>query len=145
MIDWDFAFAQPLQKCAVLPKLLENVPRGAPPDTSGPLAYLDLPADKTFFLSALAEKEKQRTGTTKITRLIESSSTRNFFKLSHHVATVQQEFAVRFCARSRENLAAAMQEIEHLVADNTGFSRDDPVIVEVVKSIRDQLASSSVE
>lgn len=129
----------------MLPKLLENVPGGAPPDTSGPLAYLDLPADKTFFLSALAEKEKQRTGTTKITRLIESSSIRNFFELSHHVATVHQEFAVRFCARSRENLAAAMQEIEHLVADNTGFSRDDPVIVEVVKSIRDQFASSSVE
>ncbi|MCJ1251602.1 hypothetical protein MMC30_008837 [Trapelia coarctata] len=136
----DFTFAHPIQKCAVLPKLLENVPGGAPPDLPGPLAYLDLAADKKFFLSALAEKEKKRTGTTDMTKLIETSSNRNFFELSHHVAAIHQEFAVRFCTRSGENLTAAMEELEHFLADNTGFSRDDLVIMEVVKSLRDQLA-----
>jgi len=141
LIDWDFSFAQPLQKSAVFPKLLKNVPGGAPPDIPGPLAYLDLAADKVYFLSTLAEKEKQRTCATNLTRLIESPSNRNFFELSHHVATVHQEFAVRFCTRSRENLAAAMKEIEHFLAGNDAFNRDDPVIVEVVKSMRDQLTS----
>lgn len=68
LIDWDFNFAQSLQKRVVLPKLLENVPGGAPPDVPGPLAYLDLAADKTFFLPALAEKEKEGLGMTRITR-----------------------------------------------------------------------------
>lgn len=120
------------------------MPGGAPPDVPGPFAYLDLAADKTFFLSALAEREKQRTGTTKITRLIETSSERNFFELSHNVAAIHLEYAVRFCTRSRENLTAAMEEIEHFLADNTGFSRDDSVIVDVEKAIRDQLTSSSL-
>ena len=128
----------------MFPKLLENVPGGVPADVPDTLAHLDLGADKGYFLSALAEREQQRTGSTKITRLIETSSERNFFELSHHVATVHKEWATRFCERSRENLTAAVQEVEHFLADNAGFSGDDSVIVEALKSMEDQLASFSL-
>ena len=143
LIDWDFAFAQPLQKCAVLPKLLENVPGGAPPELAEELAYVDLAADKFYFLSVLAEKERERSKslgvTMNITKLIETSSERNFFELSHHVATIHKEFVARFCVKSRENLKAAMEELDRFVGVNAEFSRDDVTIVEIRKNLEEQL------
>lgn len=79
VIDWDFNFAVPIQKAATFPKFFENVPGAAPPGMPESHAYLDLSADKSQFLSILAEKERERTHGTSFTKLIETSSERNFF------------------------------------------------------------------
>jgi len=75
--------------------------------------------------------------------LIETSSSRNFFELSQHVAAIHQELAGRFCTRSRENLTAALEAIGPFLANNNNarFSREDAAIVEVAKSIRHRLTA----
>lgn len=127
---------QPLQTCAVFPKLLEYVPGAASNAPKEPNPYLDLAAEKTYFLSVLAAKERRRTGgTTEITRLIANSSERHFFEFSHHAATVHRAFVARFCETSREDVAAAMEELERFVAHDVGFTSDDSVVVEVRREL----------
>ena len=109
----------PLQKAATFPKLLENVPGGAPPDLPSEDAYVDLAAEKQYFLSVLFREETRRTGATSITRLIESSSERNFFEMSLHRLPVHQEFVKRFCLGTPANLAAASAQLLHFRAANT--------------------------
>jgi len=143
IIDWDFAFAHPLQKCAVFPKLLENIPGAAPPDLPESLAYINFRVDKAYLLSVLAEKERQRgnrTGrTTDFTKLIETSSERNFFEQSHHIVTTHREFASRFCERSHDNVVSALKQINSFVAKNPEFSHHDGALVDVVMYLEDLL------
>ena len=68
IIDWDFTYASPVQKAAIFPKLLENVPGGAPPSVPEPYKYLDLKKDKLNFLTIFATKEHQLTGDTSLTQ-----------------------------------------------------------------------------
>ncbi|KAB8238588.1 uncharacterized protein BDW43DRAFT_262097 [Aspergillus alliaceus] len=42
-------------------------------------AYLDLSVDKSYFPAILADKERQRTNSTSITKLTETNSVRNLF------------------------------------------------------------------
>jgi hypothetical protein len=147
VIDWDFSFAQPLQKHAVFPKLLENVPGGAPPELPQALAYQDLAADKAFFVSLVAEKEKRqkgaslspvmRTSTSKplIAQIIESSSERNFFELSHHIYPVHQEFVRRYYPRTYENLVAAREQIDRFLATNPGFTDDSQTVTDLINKL----------
>lgn len=121
LIDWDFTFASPLQKAATFPKLLENVPGGAPPEIPETHAYIDLSTEKSYFLTVFAEKERQRTDNTSITRLIETSGERNFFELSLHRPSVHKEFAKRFCFRTPRNIRAALAEIDNFLAANADF------------------------
>jgi hypothetical protein len=143
----NFTFAQPLQKCAVLPKLLENVPDTAPPDLPDALAYIDFRADKSFFLSTFSQKEEQQQqhektgGTTSLAKLIETSGERNFFELSHHVIPAHKEFVARFCQRNRENSIAALEQMDHFLDDNTQFSCADAVVSDVVKALEEMLKS----
>lgn len=53
--------------------------------------------------------------------------------MSHHYQTVHPEFVARFCERSRENLQAALAQVEGFVgrASNAGFGGDDEGVVEV--------------
>lgn len=134
IIDWDFTFAQPLQKCAVFPKLLENVPGGAAPHLSEPFCYPDLAYDKAYFLSILAKKEKKKTGENSISKLIETSTERNFFEVSHHVAKVHEEYAARFCERSLENIRAALRQCDEFVADNNEF-KDNTILDGIRKQL----------
>ena len=131
------AFALPLQKCAVWPKLLENIPGASPPHLPEPLRNLDFSADKAYFLSVFSRKEHQRTGKTEIAKLIETSSERNFFEMSHHYPTVHPEFVARFCARTMESLKAPLEQIDQFLANvNTAeFGKDDEGIGEVRREI----------
>jgi hypothetical protein len=140
LIDWDAAFALPLQKSAVWPKLLETIPGAIPPHLPEPLHNLDFSADKAHFLSVFSQKEQQRTGKTDIAKLIETSSERNFFEMSHHYQTVHPEFVARFCGRSRGNLEAALGEVEGFLGNgsNAGFEGDEGV-VEVGREIEGML------
>ena len=122
MIDWDFTFAVPLQKAATFPKLVENVPGGAPPKTPKELAYLDFSADKTYFLDILSKKEKEINGKSIIAGLMNNSSERNFFEMSLHRVPVHEEFVKRFCTRSPENVKAALKEMDSFLASNPEYS-----------------------
>ncbi|KNG82932.1 hypothetical protein ANOM_007954 [Aspergillus nomiae NRRL 13137] len=135
IIDWDCNFAVPLQKAATLPKLLENVPGAAPLSLPETHAYLDLAADKSYFLSILAEKERKRTNGTSITRLMETSSERNFFEMSHHRVPVHREFVSRFCPRTRENVLAALKEVERFLDINAMFKAGDEAIARTVQTL----------
>ncbi|KAI9821475.1 MAG: hypothetical protein M1832_003322 [Thelocarpon impressellum] len=137
VIDWDFTSATPLQVAATFPKLLENVPGGAPPEIPESLAYVDLSADKASFLRILAAKEKARAnGNTAITTLVESSSERKFFEMSLHRRAVHREFVERFCARTRENVLAASAQVEpFLVANLRFFGGSDAAMVEVAAEL----------
>ncbi len=105
------------------------------------LHNLDFSADKAYFLSVFSRKEQQQTGNTDIATLIETSSERNFFEMSHHYPTVHPEFMARFCPRSRENLKAALEQVEGFVgnANNVGFGEDDEGVVEVRRDIEELL------
>jgi hypothetical protein len=156
VIDWDFSFAQPLQKHAVFPKLLENVPGGAPPELPNALAYQDLAADKAYFVSLVAEKEKQQSGTRLkstmttsaskplLAHIIESSSERNFFELSHHIYPVHQEFVRRYCPRTHENLVAARAQMDHFLAINIGFSDDSQPVTNLIDQLKHLLEAESL-
>ncbi|GAB1194032.1 hypothetical protein APSETT444_003269 [Aspergillus pseudonomiae] len=135
IIDWDCNFAVPLQKAATFPKLLENVPGGAPPSLPATHAYLDLAADKSYFLSILAEKERKRTNGTSITRLMETSRERNFFEMSHHRVPVHREFVSRFCPRTSENVLAALKEVERFLDINAMFKASDEAIARTVQTL----------
>ncbi|KAB8210286.1 hypothetical protein BDV34DRAFT_220878 [Aspergillus parasiticus] len=135
IIDWDCNFAVPLQKAATFPKLLENVPGGAPPGLPATHAYLDFAADKRYFLSNLAEKEMKRTNGTSITQLMETSSERNFFEMSHHRVPVHRGFVSRFCSRTRENVGAALKEVERFLDINPMFKASDEAIVRTVQML----------
>ncbi|KAE8331516.1 hypothetical protein BDV39DRAFT_201166 [Aspergillus sergii] len=139
IIDRDCNFAVPLQKAATFPKLLENVPGAAPPGLSETHAYLDFAADKRFFLSILAEKEMKWTNGTSITQLMGTSSERKFFETSHHRVPVQPEFVSRFCSRTRENVGAALKEVERFLDINPMFSASDEAIVRTVQMLEDLL------
>lgn len=107
----------------------------APPGLSKTHAYLDFAADKRYFLSILAEKEEKRTNGTTITQLMETSSERNFFEMSHHRVRVYREFVSRFCLRTRENVCAALKEVERFLGINPMFSASDEAIVRMVQML----------
>lgn len=146
IIDWDFSFAQPLQKHAVFPKLLENVSGGAPPGLPKALAYQDLAADKAYFVSCIADKEKRQGNANlkpTVAQLIEFSSERNFFEVSHHNFPVHQEFVSRYCPRTHENLVAARTQIDHFLAMNAEFSIDSQSIINVIIKLKQFLETES--
>ncbi|KAE8421313.1 hypothetical protein BDV36DRAFT_292508 [Aspergillus pseudocaelatus] len=128
-------FAVPLQKAATFPKLLENVPGAAPPGLRETHAYLDFASDKRCFLSILAEKERARTNGTSITQLMETSSERNFFEMSHHRVPVHREFVSRFCSRTRENVYAALKEVGRFLDIDPTFEASDESIVRTVQTL----------
>lgn len=129
-------FAQPLQKWAVFPKLIEHVPGYAPPDLPPEYAYLDFAQDKAYFLAVIKEKELARTGMTRISELVEGSTERSFFEMSHNAPAVHREFARRFCKRTKGNVDAAMKELERFLSDNPGFSRSDIEVMEVEAELK---------
>ncbi|KAE8374929.1 hypothetical protein BDV26DRAFT_295531 [Aspergillus bertholletiae] len=108
-------------------------PARRPPGLPETHAYLDFAADKSYFLSILAEKERQRTSATVITQLMAPSSERNFFEMSSHRVPVYREFVARFCPRTRENAGTVLKEIERFLDINPMFRADDEVIVETVR------------
>lgn len=136
LIDWNAMFAQPLQKWAVFPKLIEHVPGYAPPGLPKENTYLDFAQDKAYFAAILKEKELTRTGKTSISDLVQTSTERSFFEMSHNVATVHKEFAQRYCKRTKENADAAMRALESFLADNPGFNRSDAVVMEVEAELK---------
>lgn len=127
----------PLQKAATFPKLLENVPGAAPPDLPETYAYIDLSADKTYFLSILAEKEQERTNNTSITKLMEASSERNFFEMSLHRAPVHREFIRRFCPRTDKNICLALKEVERFLDMDSTFDASDEVLTETIQTLEE--------
>lgn len=139
IIDWDFNFAVPLQKAATFPKLLENVPGAAPPGIPDSHAYLDSSADKSYFLSIFAEKERQRTNGTLISKLMETSSERNFFEMSHHRSPVHREFVRRFCPRTGENVHLALKEARRFLDVNPAFKASDEAVVKTVQTLKQLL------
>jgi hypothetical protein len=144
IIDWDFTFVRPLQKHAVFPKLLENVPGAAPFDVPPSLAYLDFKSDKEYFVSIVADKEAQLGKSIgqkpSVAMLLKSSSERNSFEMSHHIAAVHDEFVRRFCERTRKNIQAAREQIGCFITQNPEFSDDDEAIRDVTKYLDEQLA-----
>lgn len=137
VIDWDFTFASPLQKAATFPKLLENVPGSAPPGLPESHAYLDLVADKYYFLAIFAEKERQKTGQTSILKLIATSSERNFFEMSIHRPSVRAEFVKKFCLRTPENVSAALTEVDRFLFANADFDKSSQAIVQIVSTLKE--------
>lgn len=140
VIDWDFSFAVPLQKAATFPKFLENVPGAAPPGMPESHAYLDLSADKSQFLLILAEKERERTNGTSFTKLMETSSERNFFEMSLHRPPVHREFVRRHCARSNQNIILALKEVGPFLERNPMFKSSDEVIMKTLQSLIELLS-----
>jgi hypothetical protein len=141
LIDWDLMSAQPLQKWAVFPKLIEHIPGAAPPDLPAEYTNLDFAQDKAYFVAVLAEKERKQTSKTDIAKLVESSTERVFFEMSHNAPTVHKEFAERFCKRTRANVEAARRELGRFLAENPGISRDDAVVVDVERKLEELLVN----
>lgn len=128
-------FAQPLQKWAVFPKLIEHVPGYAPPDLPTEYTYLNFAQDKAYFVAILKEKELKRTGKTSIAGLVEGSTERSFFEMSHNAPAVHREFASRFCNRTKENVNAVARELECFLSQNSGFGRSDVGVVDVEEEL----------
>ncbi|KAI9841307.1 MAG: hypothetical protein M1837_000793 [Sclerophora amabilis] len=145
LLDWDLMSAQPLQKWAVFPKLIEHLPGAAPPDVPAQLAYLNFAQDKAYLVTTLTKKEKKRTGTTDTAKLVESSTERAFFEMSHNAPTVHQEFAGRYCQRTRANVEAARRELERFVAENPSISCGDASMMEVESELEKLLADAATE
>lgn len=78
-----------------------------------------------------------------IAHLIESSSERNFFELSHNYPLVHQEFVTRYCPRTHENLAAARTQIDHFLAINSEFSSDSQLVINVITKLEQLLEAAS--
>jgi hypothetical protein len=133
--------AQPLQKWAVFPKLIEHIPGAAPPDLPEEYTNLDFAQDKAYFVAVLAEKERKQTFKMDIAKLVESSTKRAFFEMSHNAPTVHKEFAERFCRPMRANVEAARRELGRFLAENPGISRDDAVVAEVERELEELLAN----
>lgn len=127
----------PLQKAATFPKLLENVPGAAPPDLPQSHAYVDLSADKTYFLSVLEEKERERTNNTSITKLMKDSSERNFFEMSLYREPVHREFIRRFCPRTDENICLALKEVERFLDGDSNFAAGDEAIAKTIQTLKE--------
>lgn len=136
IIDWDSAFAVPLQKAATFPKLLENVPGGVPASVPLSHAYPDLSEEKKYFLQAFSELEYAKTGSDKITNLIQTSSERNFFELSLHRPGVRKEYVRRYCQRTQENKATALEQVDCFLAKNKEFDRESETIMDIVRILR---------
>ncbi|KAI9669571.1 MAG: hypothetical protein M1817_004614 [Caeruleum heppii] len=141
LIDWDLMSAQPLQKWATFPKLIEHLPGAAPPDVPAQLSYLDFAQDKAYLVQILTEKQKKRSDTVDIAKLVETSTERAFFEMSHNAPTVHQEFAERNCRPTRANLEAARSELVRFLADNPSIHRDDAGVKDVEKRLDELLAN----
>lgn len=135
LIDWDLASAQPLRKWAVFPKLIEHMPGEVPPHLPAAYTHLDFGPDRADFVAVLAEKETPRHSTLGIAQLVESSTERAFFEMSHHTPTVHREFAERFCHRTPGNVAAARRELGRFLGENLGIGRDDGGVREVEREL----------
>ncbi|RDL30699.1 uncharacterized protein BP5553_10044 [Venustampulla echinocandica] len=141
LIDWNLMSAQPLQKWAVFPKLIDHIPGAAPPDLPAEYTYLNLAQDKAYFVAVLAEKERKNTSKMDVAKLVESSTERTFFEMSHNALTVHRKFAERFCKRAKANVEGARRELELFLAKNPGISRDDAGVVDVEKELDRLLAN----
>ena len=62
--------------------------------------------------------------------------------MSHKPPAVHKEFAQKFCERTRENVNAAMKELECFLPENPDFNRSDIAVVEVEKQL-DLLADNA--
>lgn len=138
-------FAQPLQKGAVFPKLIEHIPGAAPPDLPSELQYLDFAEDKEYFVAALSEKEgrQSKDGKTPIADLVKNSTERAFFEMSHNFQAVHPEFAKRHCQRTKENIEAAKEELEKFISKDTEFTDTDGSVVDVKREL--EVLSGSTE
>lgn len=116
VVDWDDAYAVPLQKAAVYPKLLEFAPGDEFPDLPDDYIEPDLSVEKASFLTVLAEKEHALTGCTKLAKLIETSSERNFFELALNRERVRAEWARKYCLRTGDNVREASRSLHDFMA-----------------------------
>ncbi|KAI9761408.1 MAG: hypothetical protein M4579_001058 [Chaenotheca gracillima] len=140
LLDWDLMSAQPLQKWAVFPKLIEHLPGAAPPDIPAESMYLDFAQDKAYFVKVLKEKEKKLLSAANIAKLVQSSTKRAFFEMSHNAPTVHKEFADRYCKRTKVNVEAATNELECFLAGNPSISPNDIGIKDVEIRLKELLA-----
>lgn len=125
VIDWDFTVAVPLQKTATWPKLLQYTPGGVPYGHSGEI--MSHPADQSYFLKILREKELNRRGTDIIATLMESSYERVFFEMSLHMKTVHREWIKMHPLKSQHYIDALGQldqlcSIDPLLQNNQSVS-----------------------
>ncbi|KAK2765227.1 hypothetical protein FQN54_008926 [Arachnomyces sp. PD_36] len=137
LIDWNLMFAQPLQKGAVFPKLIEHIPGAAPPDLPAELQYLDFTHDKDYLVATLAEKEgkQNKESGIPVANLVKNSTQRAFFEMSHNFPDVHTEFARRHCQRTKENIDAAKKELEIFLSRNPEFSHEDESVIDVEREL----------
>ena len=90
-------------------------------------------------MSILAKKERQRediTGKrTDFTSLIESSSERKFFELSHHIVATHREFIARFYPRIRKNLESALEHADCFVANHPELDREMKCVRNIIADL----------
>ncbi|KAI9824785.1 MAG: hypothetical protein M1832_001613 [Thelocarpon impressellum] len=124
--------AQPLQKWATYPKLIEHLPGAAPPDIPAELCYLDFAQDKAYLVQKLAEKQNKRSVTVDIAKLVETSTERAFFEMSHNAPTP-----------TSAKLEAARTELVRFLEENPSISRNDAGVREVEERLDALLAEVS--
>jgi hypothetical protein len=86
-------------------------------------------------------KEWKQTSKMDIAKLVESSTERAFFEMSHNALTVHKESAERFCKRTRANMEVARRELGLFLPGNPGISRDDAGVVDVERELEELLVN----
>lgn len=72
--------------------------------------------DRAYLETSIAQKEAllQQPGT--VSHLLRSSPSRFFFQSAFHFKGVHEKFVDKYCARSKENLGAAAEQLEAVMA-----------------------------
>jgi hypothetical protein len=111
-----------------------------PPSLAG---RLDDPytEDRRYFQETFKKQEIKRFGTIRLSSLLESSCTRQFFQLSLDYASVQQQFSRLHCPRTRQTMEDALAQLELFLVREGTYS-GNAAVLETMQKIKDFIKKS---
>jgi len=129
-----------LQVAVCFPLFIATIPGfvNAPIHSPSLAGYLDDPyiEDRRYFLETFKKQEIKRFGTTRLSDLLESSCTRQFFQLSLDYASVKHQFSRLHCPRTRQTMEDALVQLELFLVREGTYS-GNAAVLETMQKIKD--------